>query len=48
MYMNSLNANIKCYHKTVLQFVYSNKDIQTKINKQTNKTKLLLKDHESI
>ena len=35
-------GNIKCYHKTVLQFVYS------KINKQTKQTKTVAKVHEYL
>ena len=35
--------NIKCFHKTVLQFVF-----QTKINKQTKQNKTVVKIHESL
>ena len=36
-------GNIKCYHKTVLQLF-----IQTKINKQTQLNKTVVKNHESL
>ena len=36
---------IKCYHKTVLQFVYSK---LTKINEQTKLNKTDVKIHESL
>ena len=37
-------GNMKCYHKTVLQFVYSNKDKY----KQTKQNKTVVKNHESL
>ena len=43
MYINSLNA--ERYHKTLLQFVYSNKEKESKHKKQ-NKT--ILKINESL
>ena len=44
MYINSLNGNIKCYHKTVFYSLF----IQTKMNKQTIQNKTIVKIHKSL